>query len=556
MTSLQKTSITKERDVSVPVPTPVQLEWHEQERIMFVCLDPCTWQGREYDNHSSSLDLMKMENLDTDQFCEVAQSWGAKEILFVAKHTGGFCWWQTKTTDYSVKSIPWKEGKGDLLVDVAKSCGKYGLNMGIYVYPGDENWGAGIGSGGKTRDPSKQEEYNQIFRQQLREAITFAVAHTKVIEVWFDGSCIIEVGDILKECAPNATILQGPHTTLRWVGNESGKLARENAWSTLSCENLHTGLSTQKESDPNGDCWAPLEVDVTLYDHNWFWAQKNEKKRKSLVELMRIYYESAGRGAVMLLNSTPNTKGVIPSDDVTMYQALGDEIKKRFNNPLKFNQGQNLTQEDLFLDLGIKKKVNHAIISENIQHGERVRKYILEGWTGKKWKKLVEGAHVGRKCILPFKTVKISQVRLRILETRGNTYLTFFGTYFVENFGRKRIKVKKSNNIKWIKCGQWEILECNSGATQLKLDLTPFITKVGTCQVRFNNMADSTQISQPVLFQAGQPSTPGILTRPNPNLPIFNLNRTAVITTDADIQLQLNIQGMPSKGDVEIKYNN
>jgi len=31
-------------------PTPVQYAWHEQERIMFVCLDPCTWQGGDYDN--------------------------------------------------------------------------------------------------------------------------------------------------------------------------------------------------------------------------------------------------------------------------------------------------------------------------------------------------------------------------------------------------------------------------------------------------------------------------------------------------------------------------
>ena len=37
----------------------------------------------------------------------------------VAKHVGGFCMWQTETTDYSVKSIPWKNGKGDLVDEVA-----------------------------------------------------------------------------------------------------------------------------------------------------------------------------------------------------------------------------------------------------------------------------------------------------------------------------------------------------------------------------------------------------------------------------------------------------
>ena len=73
-------------------PSDIQYKWHEQERIMFVCLDPCTWQGREYDDHSTPLERINPTKLDTDQWCETAQLWGAKEILFVAKHTGGFCW--------------------------------------------------------------------------------------------------------------------------------------------------------------------------------------------------------------------------------------------------------------------------------------------------------------------------------------------------------------------------------------------------------------------------------------------------------------------------------
>ena len=71
-------------------PSAAQYEYHEQERIMFVCLDPCTWQGREYDNHTTDLKDMKLPKLDVDQWCQAAKLWGAKEILFVAKHTGGF----------------------------------------------------------------------------------------------------------------------------------------------------------------------------------------------------------------------------------------------------------------------------------------------------------------------------------------------------------------------------------------------------------------------------------------------------------------------------------
>ena len=112
---------------------------------MFACLDPCTWQGREYDNHSTSLSRINPSQLDTDQWCEVALSWGAREILYVAKHTGGFCWWQTETSDYSIRKTPYKNGKGDVLRELSESCRKYGLNLGIYVYPGDDTWGARAG---------------------------------------------------------------------------------------------------------------------------------------------------------------------------------------------------------------------------------------------------------------------------------------------------------------------------------------------------------------------------------------------------------------------------
>ena len=77
-----------------------------------------------------------------------------------------------------------------------------------------------------------------------------------------------------------------------------------------------------------------MEADTTLYNHNWFWSAANEKKRKSLDELMEIYYSSAGHGGVLLLNSTPNTNGLIPADDLKLYEAFGRGIARRFGRPL------------------------------------------------------------------------------------------------------------------------------------------------------------------------------------------------------------------------------
>jgi alpha-L-fucosidase len=536
-------------DEPLPVPTPQQYLWHEQERIMFVCLDPCTWQGREYDNHSTPLSEITLPKLSTDQWCETALSWAAREILFVAKHTGGFCWWQTDTTDYCVKNIAWKNGKGDLLVDLAKSCRKYGLNLGIYVYPGDESWGAGIGSGGKTRDPDKQEAYNKVFRRQWQEALETASKYTHVSEVWFDGSCVIEMGDIIKQYAPHAVVFQGPYTSIRWVGNERGILDSERAWSTLPSEDLKTGTATAHHSNANGDAWAPLEVNTTLYDHHWFWAAAKEAKRKSLDELMYVYYQSAGQGAVMLLNSTPNTDGLIPADDVRLYRALGAEIVRRFGHPIARAHGGGNAVE---LDLGKPTMINHAVIMENYWFGERIRTFEVESWTDDAWKSLAEGRHVGRKHIVWFDDAIVSKVRLRVTESAARPLIREFAVFNVTNF---RPAPDKPLRSPWLQCGVWSSADLKDGRMTLTVNLTPFIEEAGQWQVQFRKVAgdEDVTLKDEVLFQAGQVSAPGALRRAENMDNAFDISRMAVVTEEADIRLRLNLAGRGTEGVILIR---
>ena len=87
---------------------------------MFIHFAPNTWQNQDYDDHSTSLSKINPTQLDTDQWCEVARSFDAKQIVFVAKHVGGFCMWQTDTTEYSIKNTPYKKGNGDVMAELAK----------------------------------------------------------------------------------------------------------------------------------------------------------------------------------------------------------------------------------------------------------------------------------------------------------------------------------------------------------------------------------------------------------------------------------------------------
>lgn len=535
---------------SLAKPSGIQYQWHEQERIMFVCLDPCSWQGREYDNHSTPLSSINPSKLDTDQWCEVALSWGAKEILYVAKHTGGFCWWNTNTSEYSIRNTPYKEGKGDVLKELSESCRKYGLNLGIYVYPGDDTWGAGIGSGGKTKDPAKQEAYNKIFRQQLTEVLT---NYGPVTEVWFDGSCTIMIDDILEKYAKESVILQGSKASLRWPGTESGKLYYP-AWNTLKKSALDTGISTQYDDDPDGDAWAPLEADVTLYNHNWFWSAANEEKRRSVDELMDIYYKSAGYGGVLLLNSTPDTSGLIPAGDVKRYIEFNTEIKRRFDKPVAVNS--NFTGEILEIELPQPDTINHTILMEDYREGHRIREYCIEGFSAGKWIELARGSAAGRMKIDPFPNVPVSKVRLRVTKSVDTPLIRSFAVYKVENY---HFKPDIYQSEEWKTCGTWNTNSFVKGKSEQTIDLSPYITKPGQYEVTFTASVVITgmQVKKAEIYFDNDKLTQQSFIQYKKGSNTFYINRTAQVAEGSSTILKVKMASdntvFQNKGEIKIR---
>ncbi|MEJ0101220.1 MAG: alpha-L-fucosidase [Bacteroidota bacterium] len=532
---------------SLAKPSPQQYAWQEQERIMFVHFGMATWQNREYDNFSTPLNKVNPSKLNTDQWCRAAQSWGAKQIIFVAKHVGGFCWWPTTSTEYSIKNIAWKNGDGDVFKDLAASCKKYGLALGVYIYPGDDNWGAGIGSGGKTSDPAKQEGYNKVYRQQVKEVLT---RYGSMNEVWFDGSCIIDVSDLLATYAKDAVIFQGPQATIRWVGNEAG-IAPYPAWNSISAADLKTGVATAEQSNPDADAWAPLECDVTLYNHNWFWAKENEKKRRSLDELMEVYYKSAGRGATMLLNATPDTSGLIPEGDMIRYAELGNEIKRRFSKPLlTVSDKKGATTEIM---LGKPAAINHIVIMEDYKEGERIRAYRTEGLVNGQWQKLSEGSSVGRKKIDWFANTTVSKIRLIITKSAGEPLIRSISLYKIDN--TPGLTIAHANNKGWQYVDIWSPKNFSNNKATFELDLSPFITVPAQYKVRFEQVSgnDSLKVNSFELWYDGEKTLPEFITQKGN---ILLINRTAQVIKESKIILKVEGSsgtGNDSRGNILIQ---
>ena len=391
---------------AVARPSMEQAAWHDDEIGMFIHFGPATWQDSEYDTLATPLDAINPEKLDTDQWVAVAEAMGAQYIVFVAKHTGGFCWWSTDTTDYSVKHTAWRGGKGDVLKDLAQSCQRRGMKLGVYLSPADAKFGAGVG--GRCVKPEDQMRYEQVYRQQLTELLT---QYGSMYEVWFDGSLIFDVGDLLRNTPPKAMVFQGPQATIRWVGNEGG-YAPYPAWNGLSQVAARSGIATAADGDPNGDAWLPNECDTTMRA-GWFWKSTNAHTLRSLKQLLDVYYRSVGHGAVLLLNNTPDTSGLIPEADAKRSAEFGAEIKRRFGTSLAETKGEGAVVE---LDLGRPTRIDTAITMEQITEGERIREYVLEGCSGGKWTRLTGGTAIGHKKIDRFRVAEVTKVRLRVLQ--------------------------------------------------------------------------------------------------------------------------------------------
>jgi len=349
----------------------------------------------------------------------VAEDMGAKYIIFVAKHTGGFCWWQTQTTDYSIGHTPWRDGKGDVLADLAASCKKHGMKLGIYVSPADLQFGAG--GGGKCKTPEAQAVYNKIYRQQLTEVLS---RYGEMMEVWFDGSIVVDVADILAKYAPKAMVFQGPQATIRWVGNENG-IAPYPAWNSVSEKDGKSGVATAEHGNPNGAMWLPNECDARIRKH-WFWNSKNANTLKSVDQLMDMYYKSVGHGAVLLLNQTPDTTGLIPETDAKRGAEFGAEIKRRLGSSIAETTGRGNQVE---LKLPRPTKIDHVVIMEDITQGERIREYVVEGQVDGKWQKLSSGTAVGHKKIDRIKPATVHTIRLRVIQSAAKPTIRKLAAY-------------------------------------------------------------------------------------------------------------------------------
>ncbi len=426
------------------LPSAQQLVWQDYEVGMFIHFGPSTyldhvidWPATEYrdravekhqmpDRPEHQFDPRRFNptRLDTDQWVAAAEAMGARYVVMVAKHHGGFCVWQTDTSEYGVRNTPWRGGKGDIMADLSASCRRRGMPLGVYLSPQDHVHGAG--GGARCQTPVDQARYNQIYRRQLTELLT---RYGKISEVWFDGGLAVEVGDIIRQHAPDAVVFQGPQASIRWVGNEDG-YAPYPCWNSISAETARSGIGTARHGIPDGAVWMPNECDTKIRGQ-WHWASDKtdwggSATLKSLDKLMETYERSVGHGQVLLLNQSPDTSGRITDADFKRGTEMGAEIRRRYGRSLGETEGRGTVLEVPF---ETPVTVDHAITMEDIAHGERIRSYVIEGLVEGGWKPLCSGSSVGHKKIDQFQPARVNGLRLRVKESAASPVVRKFAAY-------------------------------------------------------------------------------------------------------------------------------
>lgn len=444
LTTLSTLTVAQ-RDIpaNATIPTPQQVRYQQQELIGFLHFGVNTFSDREWGTGAEDPASFNPTALDAKQWVEAAQVAGMKTLIITAKHHDGFCLWPTAQSTHSVKSSPWRDGKGDVVRELSDACKAAGIRLGIYLSPWDMH------------EPKYgTANYNQYYLDQLRDLLT---NYGPVAELWMDGAKGENAKNmeydfpayraLIKQLQPEAVIFSDIGPGVRWIGNEKG-FAGETCWSTINTEGLSIGTSKTgylNTGDPLGDEWIPGECDVSIRP-GWFYHAKEDSRVKTGKELVDIYYKSVGRNGTLLLNLPPDRRGLVHENDITALREMRAILDETFKTNLaagasaktdsqwKGFKPKRLTDGDadsywaakdgkktatLELNLRHEKTFDRVMLQEPIRLGQRVSVFRVEAEQNGQWNEIGKGTTIGHKRLLRL-TTPVTAKRVRVIIEQAN----------------------------------------------------------------------------------------------------------------------------------------
>ncbi len=214
---------------------------------------------------------------DPDELATIAKLAGMRYVVFTTKHHSGFCWWDTKTTDFKITNTPYGQ---DVLYGYARALRQKGLGVGFYYSPEDFAWLYRNGFEVRRRelepDPDKDPAYVDHITRQVTELFTN----------------------------------YGPVDVL-FIDGEGELPTKKTAW-TLQPDSLITrgAIETPEQFVPGRPPEGPWESNLTM-GTQWSYKPTNDEY-KSGTRILEILIETRAKGGSLLLNVGPKPNGELP----------------------------------------------------------------------------------------------------------------------------------------------------------------------------------------------------------------------------------------------------
>ena len=428
-----------------PLPSQTQLAYLEYELAAFIHFGPNTFYDQEWGTGQEDPERFNPTQLDAREWVRVLKETGFQKLILVVKHHDGFVLYPTAHTDYSVKASPWRNGEGDLLLEVSQAATEFDMDMGVYLSPWDAH--------SPLYHVDREADYNAYYLAQLKEILSNSAYGNggKFAEVWMDGARgegaqkvnyeFEKWFETIRELQGDCLIFSTEGTSIRWIGNERG-YAGAPLWQKVNPDKLGTEaeLDYLQHGDPSGTIFSIGEADVSIRP-GWFYHEDQDPK--SLEELVEIYFHSVGRGTPLLLNIPPNQDGLFDAKDIERlyeFAAYRNELYKEnlalgaaVSGPA-FSAGLPIHLE---LDLGSPKTFGVIELREDLKLGQRIAAFHVQVEVDGVWQEFGMGFTVGHKRLLRGPLVEAQKVRVVITEAQSMPVLTKISLYKTPSLSQK-----------------------------------------------------------------------------------------------------------------------
>ncbi len=283
------------------------------------------WGGRtdyaEWIRNNAHIPLKEYDKLvgrfnpvrfDADRWIAAAKDAGAHYVTITTKHHDGFCLFDSRQTDFCIRSTPFRR---DIMREIAGACRRQGLISCWYHsimdwhhpdYLPRRDWEA------ETRpvDGARFSRYVEYLHRQVAELLR---SYGEIGVMWFDGNWegtwTHEMGLALyRHCRSLQPAVI--------VNN------RIEGWSPMPVTDKLGDFGTPEQRIPDmGLPGVDWESCITMND-NWGY-NRNDHHFKPVPQLIGLLVETASKGGNLLLNVGPRPDGTFPEESVEGLKGIG-----------------------------------------------------------------------------------------------------------------------------------------------------------------------------------------------------------------------------------------